>query len=476
MSILVLIKNKYKNSRFFQNFSQLALGEVGARFFNIFTNIIVARYLAPERYGQYSYLLTYIAIFGAVASLGLRQLLIREIARHPKSTKLYLSVSIIWRLIGFMFSIIIFILLQNILEESIPKTLSILLFLAVLSDSVWDMYQNVAFGLQRLKITSIINVASAGTIFIIYIFLPKKYINVENILSILVLVYIVRNIIYYICLNRNNFFTGAYNFNLRNPLYKTILRDGLPFYLFVLLGLFTNQFPIIFLKLNSSETAVAFFNTANKILLPMTLLFNTAMAAFFPNQAILFQEDKVAFGKQTRKAITILTLMGIIICFFISLFRTEFIFILYGEAYKTAANVISYQCWYFVLFAIFCVNGSILGAANQQKRLFYLSFIYAIISTPILYIFSYKGAEGIAIGYITASIINLFIIYPNIIKFSYKQVTIRFSVTLFTFFLLSMMISIIIPQSLPIYIRLGLLAIIGYMIYRKRLLIKQYIH
>lgn len=474
MSLFLLIKEKYNNSRFIRSFLSLAIGEIGARCFNIFTNIILARYLAPERYGLYSYLLTYIAIFEAVASLGLRQLLIREIARHPESTKLYLSVSGFWRVVGVVLSLIIFIIFQYIIGETTSGVLFILLFVAIISDSIWDMFQNVALGLQRLKITSIINVVSAGMILLIYIFLPREYINVENVLLILVLSYLLRDIVYYLCLNKNGFFTGSYDFNIKNPLYKTVLKDSFPFYVLVLFGLFTNQFPIVFLKMNSGETAVAFFNTANKILLPMTLLFNTALAAFFPNQAILFQKDKVAFGCQIKKAITLIILMGTIVCFCISLFRTELVSILYGEAYRTAGNVIAYQCWYFVLFAIFSINGSVLGAANQQKKLSYLSIIYAIVSTPILYLFSYKGAEGVAIGYIVASIINLFIIYPNIIKVSVGQVKTGYSLLLFAALFIFMLLSLFIPQSLSIYIRLGILGLIICSIYINKSHIKRY--
>lgn len=475
MNVLTSIKEKYKQSKLVQNFSQLAIGEIGSRFFNIFTNIILARYLAPERYGEYSYLLTQIVIFGAIASLGLRQLLIREIARHPESTKLYLSISIFWRLIGIIFSLIIFITFQHIIGESTPTPLLILLFTAILSESIWDMLQNIAMGLQRLKITSIINIATAGSILIVYILTPPNYISVEYVLLILVVSYLLRDIIYYLLLKKNKFFTGTYNFHLKNPMYINILKDSFPFYILILFGLLTNQFPIIFLKMNSGEAAVAFFNTANKILLPMTLLFNTALAAFFPNQALLFQNDKIAFGKQTKKAITFIVYFGIGMCFCISLFRSEIIYILYGDLYKTAGDVISYQCWYFVLFAIFSINGSVLGAANQQKKLSYLSILYAIISTPILYIFSYYGAEGIAKGYIIASTLNMLIIFPNIIKISFKQITIKFSIRLFAFLLVILIVSTLIPQNIPLYIRICILILAVYIIYINKSSLKQHI-
>jgi len=45
--------------------------------------LVISRYLGVEGLGQYSLVMSYVAIFGALASLGLGSLLVREVAKSP---------------------------------------------------------------------------------------------------------------------------------------------------------------------------------------------------------------------------------------------------------------------------------------------------------------------------------------------------------------------------------------------------------
>jgi O-antigen/teichoic acid export membrane protein len=471
MIFIYNIYSKVKASKFLKSFSWLTLGEIGSRFFNIFTNIILARWLAPEKYGKYSLYITYIAIFAAIASLGLRQLIIREIARHPHDTKYYLGLSVTWRLVGFLLACLVFLLFVSIFDFNTDPILYFIILGMLFMESAWDMFQNVAYGLQRMQITALLNISTSASVLLIYILLPRSYITVNLVMVILLSSYFVRNVIYYGVLVKGKFLTGQYRFNILGEEGVSILRNSFPFYILVLLGIFTNQFPVIFLEYNTNLHEVAFFNTANKILLPMTMLLNSALAAFFPSQAILFQKDVSKFGFQTKRTLFILVMLGIFMSICVSLFRNEVVLLLYGKDYGPAANVLAYQCWYFVFFSIFCVNGSVLGAANKQKQLSILSILYAIISTPLLYFFSFKGAEGLAIGYLVASTINLFIIYPQIVKVSFGQLPLKFSLFLLGLLFVSIIISLLIPQTWHWIIRFFLLFCFVSLIYVNRIYI-----
>jgi len=49
----------------------------------LFVGSWVARYLGPEQFGAYSYVLSFVALFGAIATLGLDSLVIRDILNDP---------------------------------------------------------------------------------------------------------------------------------------------------------------------------------------------------------------------------------------------------------------------------------------------------------------------------------------------------------------------------------------------------------
>lgn len=60
----------------------------------------VARYLQPEQFGRYNYAMAFVTLFGAVASLGLDQIVIRDIVRDPSSKDKILGTAFILKLIG----------------------------------------------------------------------------------------------------------------------------------------------------------------------------------------------------------------------------------------------------------------------------------------------------------------------------------------------------------------------------------------
>ena len=51
---------------------------------SLFVGIYVARYLGPERYGLLSYALSFVWLFSVLASLGLDDILVRELVNQPE--------------------------------------------------------------------------------------------------------------------------------------------------------------------------------------------------------------------------------------------------------------------------------------------------------------------------------------------------------------------------------------------------------
>lgn len=60
----------------------------------------VARYLGPDQFGIYNYAVAFVALFSAVSTLGLNQIVVRDIVRDPASTDETLGTSFILKLIG----------------------------------------------------------------------------------------------------------------------------------------------------------------------------------------------------------------------------------------------------------------------------------------------------------------------------------------------------------------------------------------
>ena len=81
--------------KYFSNTSWLLGERVLRMVISLFVGIYVARYLGPERYGLLSYALSFVWLFSALASLGLDEILVRELVNHPEKRQNLLS-TVFW--------------------------------------------------------------------------------------------------------------------------------------------------------------------------------------------------------------------------------------------------------------------------------------------------------------------------------------------------------------------------------------------
>lgn len=72
---------------------------------SFFVGIYVARRLGPEQYGALNYAISFVVVFTSLSSLGLEQMLVRELVRFPRLRPLLQGTALGLRLIGISFSI-----------------------------------------------------------------------------------------------------------------------------------------------------------------------------------------------------------------------------------------------------------------------------------------------------------------------------------------------------------------------------------
>lgn len=464
---------KLESRPFLRNFSLLTIGNFGSRVIAMVINIIVARFLAPEKYGEYSLVITYISMFYFVASLGLGPLVTRSVAREQHNSEYYFRLSMLLRLAGFVLSSLAFFIYGAVTRTPFSTVAIYSILGGVFLESLWDGEQNVAFGAQRMEWNTIIGIASSLLTLAIYLLMPRSAFSVASVLAVYLGVFVLKDIAYYLCLKRFRLLQlEDTDLKITSSACWDYLKAAMPFYVMYLLGLFTGQFPILFLEKHSGIEQVAFFNTANKLLLPITLFMTTAFSAFFPNQSILFAEDRQAFSDQTRKVMSLVCGAGIYMALSVCLFKEELVLLLYGEAYAQTANVMACQCWYVVMYGIFCLNGNTLGAADAQKKLAVCSVVYAIVSTPILFVSSKYGADGLAAGFVVASVINLMYIFPVLKTTVGGSFDWKFSVTLLSVLFVSVAVGLFGVSWLPLAWRVLLFVALSasLLIFRKPLM------
>src|SRR5690349_12809577 len=62
--------------------------------------IYVARYLRPEAFGLLNYSISFVGIFSALSTIGLEQIIVRELSRNPERKEELLGTGVVLRLAG----------------------------------------------------------------------------------------------------------------------------------------------------------------------------------------------------------------------------------------------------------------------------------------------------------------------------------------------------------------------------------------
>ena len=402
-----MIKEKLSDKRgFARNFLALSSSSFLLHFVNLFTNMYLARALGPEGFGFLGVVMTWGSILQSVAAFGIDQVTTRSVARNQNNTIPLFRISLIVRLIGLLITSFIFGL-YIIYTDKINSVFFFLIITYAFAATFWSTVQCVAFGMRRMESNGYINVIGSFILLLLYFILPSILVNVTVIFLIIMIVQIVKDYFYYRQSVKEGIFTTNHSLTLNWSTIFDAIRESFPFYLLVLFGLVTNQFPVLFLSENTNNVEVAYFNTANKLLIPLSVLLTTMFQALFP---ILVEEkykQPKKFRLNVKRTLFTIVTIGMMSCWILSLLRNEIVFLIYGEEYISTGMVMLTQCWYVVYFALLSLYGTLYVVLGKDKLLAMLSIINGFVWTPLLWITSKDGAVSISYGFVIGAAINL---------------------------------------------------------------------
>ncbi len=87
-------------------------------FVGMVVGIYVARYLRPESYGLLNYSLSFVSIFSAFSTLGLDQIIVRELAKGPGRKDELLGTGFILKVVGSALLIVLMMVMLAFMDHS----------------------------------------------------------------------------------------------------------------------------------------------------------------------------------------------------------------------------------------------------------------------------------------------------------------------------------------------------------------------
>ena len=143
-------------------------------FVGLVVGVTVARYLKPESYGLFNYALSFVGIFSAFSTLGLDQIIVRELAKEPAKKNELLGTGFIIKIAGSMLMIMLMIIVMVFMDHN-AFTNSLVMIIA--AAEVFKAFEVINYFFQsqvmskfvvqvQLLINTLISFAKIGLVFI----------------------------------------------------------------------------------------------------------------------------------------------------------------------------------------------------------------------------------------------------------------------------------------------------------------------
>lgn len=433
-------------NKVFKNFSILTISNLLQQFINFLCLARITRILSVNGFGLYVFILTVVNIFLVISSLGLRQILIREIAINENAIPKI--VRLVFKIIAVSLactSVVLFFYLHYL--EGITS-LSILSFSIVLLISLtfWNVFEAVFLGKQLMHYSANIGIIFSSLWFLAIFLIPASALNsVKFVILIWTFINLGKIIILLFLEFRRGYFKIVGNSFTSNINLCSILKYSFPVYGAALLALPVNQFPILFLNMNSEIKEIAFFSVGNKVLMPLALVSANLFNALFPNFSNYYEEDKDKYAQRIINTFKLVLFINIFISTVLCFYSPEIIISSFGSNYRLASYSFVLQIWIMVNLIAHSFMGVLFVTSKYENLLFRLSVFNAVVIGLFNYLGSFLGAKGLAtfllIGVVISFLVHTYFINKrmkiNLLKSNLSLFIIYICQSFISFFILS---------------------------------------
>ncbi|MEK7127460.1 MAG: flippase, partial [Patescibacteria group bacterium] len=309
-------------------------GKIISTTLGVLITILLTRYLGPEGYGQYTFVLVFITMFGVIGDWGFSLITIREASRNLEEAGKIIGNVLVIRLILAVVAMAAAIIAVHLLPYSenirLLVTIGSIYLLAISVKTSFQIVFNVKLKMENWAVSEIAANSLALTLIIILIVNKASLweillaFNAGHLVAAVVAGYLALRLL-------------PIKFSLIIPSTKYLLKECLPMGAILVLFTVYNRMDTLILAYYHGDTAVGIYGAAYRIFEVLVL-----GAAYFANSLLpeiskLAVDNKPALKKLFFKSLIILLGMGFFVAIINFIFAPIGIAIIGGE--KFAASV-----------------------------------------------------------------------------------------------------------------------------------------
>jgi len=373
------IKEKWVHvgfQKYFRNMGWLFAARIATFFTSFLTVAIVARYLGPDNLGKLDYAQSFVAIISVFASLGIDQILYRDLITYPEKENELLGTAIFSKLIFGIFASVLSVAMSFLLGND--AILTILIGICSLTFVVSPIGTvGVLFNAQvKAKYSSQVTLFLAffiPALKIIIIFFNKGIIYFAAIIFFEAIISTAWSLYVYIVRFNNNPFL----WNFRLDIFRELMKDSWPLLLAGFSGYIYAKMDQILLLHYINSATVGIYGAAVKLTQIWAFLPGLIIGAMFPAIVNARKVDFSLYAKRFRILSGFTVGVTVAIAFPLFIFAPLIIQIVFGSAFADASPILRVYLWTSIAITLVVLAQHYLIAENLSRIFLYTSVIGA---------------------------------------------------------------------------------------------------
>jgi O-antigen/teichoic acid export membrane protein len=379
----------------------VTLGNIALKLLNFLFTVYIVRSLGDERFGQYSIVLAFVAIFQIFAELGVSQYVRREIARDKSKTEEYVWNLMTIRVVLALIGIGAITSIAYVVGYAPELILGIFIYTFGFLLSAIDMpLDTVLWANERMDYITLMNVL-AQVVFItfgaLFLFAGLSFIwlIIASLLSI-----IPRITVSILAIRKHGLL--KLTFPIKPKLWLPLIRAGIPFGLISLALTIDYSVDTLMLERFVPDSEVGWYNVAYRLSLSLIIFFSGFSVAMVPSLSRAYVEDHKAVERWYYRSVKFIILTSLPLAVGGMLVSYPLIVFLFTEEFLPSALALRILIWDvpFVMFASFCGNISTVVKEEKSAARIYIISAIANVFLNLIAIprFGFLGAAATTVA------------------------------------------------------------------------------
>jgi PST family polysaccharide transporter len=363
----------------------------------LLVGIWVARYLGPEQYGLFNYVVAFVGLFGVLATLGVDQIVIHDIVKYPVDTNEIIGTAFSLKLFGSTLALGTALITMKIMRPDDTLTLTLVGIIA--TGLVFSSFDTIDL-LFQAQVRSKYTVYAKDGAFLVIVGVKIVLVLLNAPLTAFALAGLAE-----IILGTSGLilFYQRHSARLRDwrisfTRAKALLQLSWPLILTGAANLIYLRIDQVMLGNMVNDTEVGIYAAAVRVSEIWYFIPTVVTSSIYPTLIKLYQDSEERFYDKLKQVMGYFFWGTLILSLLVSAFSNQIIDILYGRDYARAGSVLAIHIYAYVITSMWIVFSQKFIIDDTTKIYFYGMAAGAVSNIILnLWLLPLYGAYGAAI-------------------------------------------------------------------------------